>query len=83
MVDQDMIGDFAFSRRILAEQSGMRSRVRTHDYMAPEMSWGNYDDMDDEEALPFTVAVDICSLGCVLFRLLTRELPFVSPSSLA
>lgn len=80
MVDQD--GDFGFSRRVLAEQSAMHSRVGTRNYMAPEMIWGNYDDMDDEEALPFTLAVDVWSLGCVLFRLLTRQLPFVSPSSL-
>lgn len=76
------IGDFGFSRRVLAEQSAMHSRVGTSNYMAPEMIWGNYDDMDNEEALPFTLAVDMWSLGCVLFRLLTRQLPFVSPSSL-
>lgn len=36
------------------------------------------DNMDDEENLPFTLADDTWSLGCVLFRLLTRPLPFES-----
>lgn len=76
------IGDFGFSRRILAEQSGMHSRVGSEHHMAPEMICGNYDDTNDEEALPFTLAVDMWSLGNVLFRLLTRQLLFVSPSSL-
>lgn len=54
--------------------------------MAPEMIWGSYDsmdnDMEDKDASSFTLAVDIWSLGCVLFRLLTRQLPSTSPSSL-
>lgn len=56
----------------------MRSRVGMQAYI-PELFWG---DMDEEEALPFTVAIDLWSLGCVLFRLLTRQLSFGSPSSL-
>lgn len=74
------IGDFGMSK--LAEQSGIHTQVGTHDYMAPELFWGNYDDTDDEETLPFTIAIDTWSLGCVLFRLLTGQLPFVSPSLL-
>ena len=74
------IGDFGMSK--LAEQSGIHTQVGTHDYMAPELFWGNYDDTDDEETLPFTIAIDTWSLGCVLFRLLTGQQPFVSPSLL-
>ena len=73
------IGDFGYSRRILAGQSGMHSQVGSEDYMAPEMIW-TYDDTDNGEPLPFTLAVDKWSLGCVLFRLLTQQLPFVLPS---
>lgn len=76
------IGDFGISKRIRAEQRGMYSRVGTDDYMAPEMFWGDYNDTDAGETLPFTLAVDLWSLGCVLFRLLTRQLPFKSPSNL-
>lgn len=60
----------------------MHTRVGLEHHMAPEMICGNYDDTNDEEALPFTLAVDMWSLGYVLFRLLTRQLPFISPSSL-
>lgn len=60
----------------------MRTGVGRHDYMAPEMIWGNCEDMDDEKVSPFTVAVDIWSLGCALFRLPTQQIPFISPSSL-
>ncbi len=73
------IGDFGISKRI-REQSGMQTMVGTPTYIAPEifpfMFTDDYDDND--EALQYTVAVDIWSLGCVLFRLLTRQAPFDS-----
>ncbi|MCJ1347857.1 hypothetical protein MMC31_006087 [Peltigera leucophlebia] len=40
--------------------------------MAPEILLG----YDEEENSSYTLAVDIWSLGCVIFRLLTRQLPF-------
>lgn len=76
------VGDFGISKPILAEQSGMHSRVGTHDYVALEMFWDDYNDMDDEDALPCTVAVDPWSLGRVLYRPLTRQLPLGTSSSL-
>lgn len=45
------VGDFGISKPILAEQSGMHSRVGTHDYVALEMFWGDYNDRDDERCL--------------------------------
>ncbi|MCJ1349791.1 hypothetical protein MMC31_008032 [Peltigera leucophlebia] len=67
------LGDFGISRRICTEQNGGLSRSGTIDYMAPEIWLGNE---DEEQARTYTLAVDIWSLGCVLFRLLTRQLPF-------
>ncbi len=39
-------------------------------------------DEDNDEGLQYTVAVDIWSLGCVLFRVLTRRSPFASVRTL-
>ena len=41
--------------------------------MAPEILFENDDEDQDS---PYTVAVDIWSLGCALFRLLSHQLPF-------
>lgn len=67
------IGDFGISRRVCTEQNSALSRNGTADYMAPEIFLGNGDEKQDGT---HTLAVDIWSLGCVLFRLLTRRLPF-------
>lgn len=65
------LGDFGMSRRIC---TGQNSKLSTVDYMAPEILLGNYD--DEEEDSSYTLVVNIWSLGCVLFRLLTQRLPF-------
>ncbi|MCJ1345121.1 hypothetical protein MMC31_003326 [Peltigera leucophlebia] len=66
------IGDFGFSRYITAKQNSILSLVGTPNYMAPEILLGS----DEEDHSSYTLAVDIWSLGCVIFRLLTRHLPF-------
>ena len=67
------LGDFGVSRRIFTAQKSRLTRIGTLDYMAPEIQIQND---DEDQDLPYTLAVDIWSLGCVLFRLLTHQLPF-------
>ncbi len=68
------LGDFGLARHICTEQNSQLSRIGTLDYMAPEILLENN---NGEQNLPYTLAVDIWSLGCVLFRLLTQQLPFL------
>ena len=67
------LGDFGIVRQICAEQVSKLSRIGTCDYMAPEIL---LESDDDEDNWSYTPAVDVWSLGCVLFRLLTQQLPF-------
>ena len=67
------LGDFGILRRISTAQNSMLTRIGTPDYMAPEILFENDDEDQDS---PYTLAVDIWSLGCVLFRLLSQQLPF-------
>ena len=67
------LGDFGILRRICTAQNSTLTRIGTPDYMAPEILLEND---DEDQASPYTLAVDIWSLGCVLFRLLTHQLPF-------
>ncbi len=67
------LGDFGILRRIGTAQKSMLTRIGTPDYMAPELLFENDDEDQDS---PYTLAVDIWSLGCVLFRLLSQQLPF-------
>lgn len=78
------IGDFGISKRVYGELSGMHTMVGTPDYIAPEVFPFLLDDEgnENEDSFQYTVAVDMWSLGCVLFRLLTRQLPFPSTKCL-
>lgn len=67
------LGDFGISRRICTVQITRLTRIGTPDYMAPEMLLENDNEHQD---LPYTLAVDMWSLGCVLYCLLTHRLPF-------
>ena len=67
------LGDFGILRLICTTQESRLTRIGTLDYMAPEIIFEND---DEDQYLSYTVAVDIWSLGYMLFRLLTRQFPF-------
>ena len=72
------IGDFGITKRVMDDQTALKTEVGTRDYQAPEVLGF----MDPEEELIYTSAVDLWALGCVMYRLLTLEKPFPKPSSL-
>ncbi|KAL4961580.1 kinase-like domain-containing protein [Aspergillus stella-maris] len=63
------IADFGVSK-YLSEKTSLRSRVGTPEYMAPELLF------DTKKESEYSNAVDIWSLGCLLFYLLTKKLAF-------
>lgn len=63
------IADFGVSK-YTADRTSLRSRVGTPEYMAPELLFGT------NEESKYTNAVDIWSLGCLLFYLSTNSHPF-------
>ncbi len=67
------LGDFGILRHICTAPKSRLTCIGTPEYMAPEMK---FDNDDEDQDSPYTLAVDIWSLGCVLFRLLTQQLPF-------
>lgn len=73
------IGDFGIAKRIMDDQTALRTEVGTRDYQAPEV----FGFTDSEEELLYTSAVDLWALGCVMYRLLTLEKPFPKPSLLS
>lgn len=60
------LGDIGIARRIFTKHSSKLSRIGTFDYTAPEILLEND---DEEQNSSYTLAVDIWSLECVLFRL--------------
>jgi serine/threonine protein kinase len=65
------IGDFGISKRIEAELTELRTQVGTLNYQAPEVVGCGIDEEDD-----YTMAVDLWSLGCVVYKILTKSVPF-------
>ena len=72
------IGDFGITKRILNEQTFLRTEIGTPDYLAPEVLG-----YVEEETSRYTNAVDLWSLGCICHRLLTLESPFPKMKALA
>jgi serine/threonine protein kinase len=75
------IGDFGLSKRFRGQQS-LITMAGTPDYMAPEILASCFNNSAyggaNTNVGSYTVAVDMWSLGCILHRLLTRQLPFSS-----
>ena len=71
------IGDFGITKRILNEQTFLKTEMGTLEYLAPEVL-GHV----EEENSRYTNAVDLWSLGCTCHRLLTMESPFPKMTAL-
>ena len=73
------IGDFGISKHSLGGKTELRTRAGTEGYMAPEI----LDLLNSErEDSTYTCAVDIWSLGCVVYYALTKRSPFPDYRSL-
>jgi serine/threonine protein kinase len=72
------IGDFGISKRAEVGLTALRTLSGTFDFQAPEIlaRFGVFDDGDLEISKEYTVAVDIWSLGEIVFRALTGEQAF-------
>ena len=83
------IGDFGISKRIRSGNTRFQTMIGTPDFVAPEVlrliDNGGGDDTDDEDdgEEEYTVAVDLWSLGCVVFQLLTLKVPFTNLKKLS
>ncbi len=60
------------------EQTFLRTQIGTPDYSAPEVLG-----YVEEETSRYTNAIDLWSLGCICYRLLTLEPPFPKMTALA
>ncbi len=69
------LGDFGITKRIDNEQTALRTRIGTARYLAPEIEDDDFPDSD------YTQAVDIWSLGCVIYTILAQTPPFMTTSS--
>ncbi|KAG0639771.1 kinase-like domain-containing protein [Tuber brumale] len=67
------IGDFGVTKRIVHDETALRTSVWTMHYGAPETLG-----LTDAETSEYTNAVDLWSLGCVLHKALTNTTPFTN-----
>ena len=72
------IGDFGISKRAEEGLTALRTLNGTPGFLAPELlaQFGLFDDSDFDMSEEYTVAVDIWSLGEIVFRALTGTQAF-------
>jgi serine/threonine protein kinase len=73
------LGDFGLSKK-QTDETVYRTQAGTEKYMAPELYC--YVPALSSETSEYTNAVDIWALGCVVYRIITRAVPFSSLRSL-
>jgi serine/threonine protein kinase len=73
------LGDFGLSKKE-TDNTAYRTQAGTERYMAPELFC--YVPALNQETSVYTNAVDIWALGCVVYRIITRAVPFSSMRSL-
>jgi serine/threonine protein kinase len=76
------IGDFGISKRAEEGLTALRTLNGTPGFLAPELlaQFGLFDDSDFDMSEEYTVAVDIWSLGEIVFRALTGTQAFPKSS---
>lgn len=72
------IGDFGLTKRIERDLTALRTYAGTQHFQAPEILG-----YVDEESSEYTNAVDMWSLGCVTYELLTQTVPFAEVKELS
>ncbi|MCJ1394210.1 hypothetical protein MMC18_007088 [Xylographa bjoerkii] len=76
------IGDFGLAKRVRNDQSAFRSMVGTQAYMAPEIL-KMYGTVKSSTVLDhYSSAVDLWSLGCIIYEVLGNSRPFQESSSI-
>ena len=65
------LGDFGISKRVMNQSTALRTEVGTRAFSAPETTPDDY-----EETFQYTNAVDMWSLGCVIYNVLAHSLPY-------
>ena len=65
------LGDFGISKRVSNASTALRTEVGTRAFSAPETTPDDY-----EETFQYTNAVDMWSLGCVIYNVLAHSLPY-------
>jgi serine/threonine protein kinase len=79
------IADFGISKRT-GDNTALRTQIGTPAYAAPEvLGIFTLEELNvaKEEIPSYTVAVDIWSLGMIMYRMLTIDTPFADPRELA